>query len=323
MAPPRPSPRALLACALTLLAACSSGAVAQVRAPTPQVTDPVSACPSVPPETGTPVLRTSSGGCTDVVAVLSRCAQRFDPVLTFLGANGRRYLGGRFALPVRALPSDAELVGRAGDARIYREPGLGGRLFVTDAGGTSRWLALPGPGRLAPATLSVIGDSIALGSATALVDALPEWSTSIDAEIGRASDAGVPIAAAVASTEPAPTAVVVELGTNDENLTTFVTSARSILRSLRGEPLVVWIAPHAPFTVTPDIRAAIARLLAATGNGVVADWDAAVPPDALSADGVHLLPDRVDVFADFVARDIRAWRMAVAGSGATVCAPSS
>ena len=286
------------------------------------MTASATSCPAQAPETGTPLIRTGSDGCTDVAATLSRCAPRLDPLLTFSGVNGRRYLGGRFAVPVRALPSDAPLVGRAGDLEVYREPGLGGRLYVADAEGISRWLALPGQRRVAPVSLSVIGDSISLGSATAIVDALPEWSTSIDAEVGRGTESGVPIAASVAASEPGPTAVVVELGTNDENLDTFVTSARSILRSLRGEPLVVWIAPHAPFPITPDVRAAISHLIGRTSNGVVEDWDAAVPLDALSSDGVHLLPDRVEVFADFVARELRAWRMAVAGSGATSCAPS-
>jgi hypothetical protein len=85
----------------------------------------------------------------------------------------------------------------------------------------------------------------------------------------------------------------------------------------------VWISPHAPFEVTTEVRAVIDRLVARTSNAVVADWDAAVPPDALSTDDVHLLPDRVDVFADFVARDLRTWRMAVTGSGATACAPTA
>jgi hypothetical protein len=324
VAPIRPSLRALravLAAGLLALGACSRGAEATPGAPSPAVTDSASACAGVPPEAGTPLIRTGSDGCTDLAAVLSRCAPRLAPVLTFLGPHGRRYLGGRFAAAVRDLPPDAVSLGRAGDLEVYREPGVGGRVFVADASGVSRWLELPGPGRIAPATVSLIGDSIALGSAQEIVDALPEWSTSIDAEIGRPTDAGVPLAAAVASASPS--AVVVELGTNDENPDTFAASARTILRSLRDEPLVVWISPHAPFEVMTEVRAAIGRLVARTPNAVVADWDAAVPPDALSSDDVHLLPDRVDVFADFVARDLRTWRMAVTGQGATACAPAA
>jgi hypothetical protein len=322
VAPTSPSPRALrgvLAAGLLVLSACSRDATATTAVPSPAVTDSASACAGVPPETGTPLVRTGSDGCTDLAAVLSRCAPRLAPVLTFLGSQDRRYLGGRFAVAVRDIPPDATSLGRAGDLEVYREPGLRGRVFVAGASGISRWLELPGPGRVAPATVSVIGDSIALGSAQEIVDALPEWSTTIDAEIGRPTDAGVPIAATVATASPS--AVVVELGTNDENADTFVASARTILRSLKDEPLVVWISPHAPFEVTTEVRAAIDRLVAHTSNAVVADWDAAVPPDALSSDDVHLLPDRVDVFADFVARDLRTWRMAVTGSGATACAP--
>ena len=323
MAPARPSPRALLAFALLVFAACSRGAVADVRAPGPTATEPASGCPSPTAAGRTPLIRSGSNGCAEAAAVLSRCARRLDPVITFLGPNGRRYLGGRFATPVRALPSGAAFVGRAGDLEVYRQPGLGGRVFVVAAEGITRWLELPGPGRLSAASVSVIGDSIALGSAEEIVDALPEWTTSIDAEIGRASEAGVPVAAAIAGPGSSPSAVVVELGTNDENLARFVTSARTILRPLREIPLVVWVAPHAPFETTAGVRAAIDRLVASTPNAVVADWDAAVPPDALAEDDVHLLPDRVDVFADFIARDLRAWRMAVTGSGATACAPTA
>jgi hypothetical protein len=84
----------------------------------------------------------------------------------------------------------------------------------------------------------------------------------------------------------------------------------------------VWVAPHAPFEVTDDVRRTIARLVAQTSNGVVADWSAVVPEDALASDGVHLLPDRVEVFSDFVSSYLRAWRMAVSGRGATACAPA-
>jgi hypothetical protein len=324
VAPTSPSSRALgavLAAGLFVLSACSRGADAAPAVPSAAETDSATACAGVPPETGTPLIRTGSDGCTDLAAVLSRCAPRLAPVLTFVGTHDRRYVGGRFAVAVRSLPGEAAYLGRAGDLEIYREPGLGGRVFVADASGTSRWLELPGPGRVTPATASVIGDSIALGSAQEIVSTLPEWSTSIDAEIGRATDAGIPLASVVASTSPS--AVVVELGTNDQNPEAFIASARTILRSLNDEPLVVWISPHAPFEVTTEVRAAIDRLVARTSNAVVADWDAAVPPDALSTDDVHLLPDRVDVFADFVARDLRTWRMAVTGSGATACAPTA
>ena len=305
------------------LAACSGGPAVEAPAPVPSVTDAASACASPAAEGGTPLLRAGSDGCTEVAAVLSRCARRFDPVLTFLGSRGRRYLGGRFAMPIRSLPSDAAFLGGAGDLEVYRQPGLDGRVFVADTGGLSRWLELPGPVRVTPASVSVLGDSIALGAEPAIVEALPEWSTTIDAEIGRGSEAGVPIAAAIAASGADPSVVVVELGTNDEDLATFATSARGILRSFEDEPLVLWVAPHAPTDVTAEVRSAIDRLVASTPNGVVADWSAAVPPDALAEDGVHLLPDRADVFAEFLARDLRAWRMAVAGSGATSCAPEA
>ncbi|HYG71473.1 MAG TPA: hypothetical protein VEC15_04200, partial [Actinomycetota bacterium] len=304
-----------------LLVSCSSPPQdTQVSQPIGAVTDAAGACAAPAAGVGSPLFRADPAGCTDVAAVLYECAPRLDPVLSFPGPDRRVFVGGRFAARVGAVPPTAAYVGEVDGFAVHREPGGAGRVFVEDASGVTRWLPLPeaaGSG----ASAYLLGDSIALGAADTIVDALPGWSTTIDAVIGRtAYDA---TAAVDATALPALSAVVVELGTNDVDPSAFAAGARRILRSVAAEPLVVWVAPHTPFEVTADVRRSIQRLIARTSNGVVADWSAAVPPDALAADGVHLLPERTDAFADFVSSYLRAWRMAVTGRGATACAATA
>lgn len=278
-------------------------------------------CPPAAPVVGadaefTSVLATGEG-CPRTEAMLVRCAPRLDPVLT-LGASPRRdFLGGRFAVAVRAVPDGVPLLGDASGGQIYLEPGDHGRLFVVQDGETKRWLELPAHGPAAPSQAFVLGDSIALGSAEDITTSLPAWSTTIDAVVGRPTTAGVPIASSIDLRSSS--AVVVELGTNDHDASAFARSAREILGSLDHEALVVWVAPHAPSETTDEVRREIGRLVGRTANAVVADWSAAVPPGALSSDGVHLLPERTDLFADFLAPYLRDWRLAAEGMGATGC----
>ena len=268
---------------------------------------------------GSVLVRDGASGCPDAAAVLHGCARRLDPVLTFLGPEERVFLGGRFALTVPR-SATAAYVGAVDGLAVYREAGVDGRLFVDDGARAARWLALPDAPEV-EANAFVLGDSIALGAADRLTASLPSWTTTIDAEIGRTAEEGVPVVAAL---DPASAgAIVVELGTNDVDASSFASGARAILRAVATEPLVVWVAPHAPAEVTEEVRRVIHRLVARTPNGVVADWSAAVPPDALATDGVHLLPDRVDEFASFVAGYLRSWRMAVEGRGATSCATTA
>ena len=258
-------------------------------------------------------------GCPQTAAVVVRCAPRLDPVVSLAGSPSREFLGGRFAVAARRLPTTAVLLGATAGGEVYLETGLNGRLFDVRDGVTSRWLELPERDPAAPNEAFVLGDSIALGSARDITASLPAWSTTIDAVVGRPTTAGVPIASTI---DMPPGAVVVELGTNDGDAAAFAQSAREILRTLEGEQLIVWVAPHAPSEVTAVVRREIGRLVGQTTNAVVADWSAAVPPDALSSDGVHLLPENTSLFADFLTPYLRDWRMAVDGRGATSCLAS-
>ena len=312
---------ALLGSACTL-ANASAGSSGPSATPTPEA-GPSCAPPAT--EEDAIAIRDEFGGCPVTRAFYERCSIHLDPVIVVLGPPERRFIGGRFAVAVDAIPQDAMPVGVApGLEGIWRlglflEPGSRGRLFVVAGDTVTRWLALPATAPAEMPRAFVLGDSIALGSAPEIVSALPAWTTSIDAVVGRPSADGVAIADAIS--RPRPTAVVVELGTNDRDRAFFARNARAILASLRREPLVVWVAPHAPSEVTARIRRTITRLTAETPNTVVADWDAVVPPGALSSDGVHLLSERVGLFADFLAPYLRSWRLAADGAGPAGCLP--
>jgi hypothetical protein len=321
VARPLPSRTSVAAAALAiLLAACSAADGARSPAPAPTAAERASAAPCDAGESlgGSPLLRWTRAGCAIEVGRSYRCQPRFDPLLELDGATPRRFLGGRFAQRVPSLPDDARYLGGGDGRSLYSASGV---LFSIEGGEVHRWLALPTAPPAAPPTVSVLGDSIALGSADAIAADLRSWATTIDAVVGRASVEGVPIAPTLALSHP--TAVVVELGTNDQDAVAFARNAREILRSLARVPFVVWVLPHAPFSATPLVRREIDRAVGRAANAVTIDWDAAVPEDALSSDGVHLLPDRVGVFADFLARPLRAWRLAATGRGAASCATAA
>jgi hypothetical protein len=313
---------ALLTLALLGSACTFANASAGSTTPTPTPAASTSCAPPAADEGAIPI-RDEFGGCPVTRAFYERCSIHLDPVIAVLGPPERRFIGGRFAVAVDAIPQDATSIGVApgleGTWRLglFLEPGTNGRLFVVAGDTVSRWLELPATAPAEMPRAFVLGDSIALGSAPEIVSSLPAWTTTIDAVVGRPSADGVAIAGAIS--RPRPSAVVVELGTNDRDRGLFARNARAILGSLRREPLVVWVAPRAPSEVTAKIRRTVARLATETSNTVVADWDAYVPASALSSDGVHLLPEHVGLFADFLAPYLRAWRLAVDGAGPAGC----
>jgi hypothetical protein len=153
----------------------------------------------------------------------------------------------------------------------------------------------------------VIGDSIAAGADPWLKASLPGWIVTVDAEIGRASASGVAIAGAVAEASPAPNVVVVELGTNDADPAAFRTNADAILASLEDVGLVIWQTTHGPMAHVPAVNAQIRRVVRRYPNTTLADWNAFVPVEDLSSDGVHPLGDHEDDMAKLVAPLLQTW----------------
>jgi hypothetical protein len=235
-----------------------------------------------------------------------------EPLVVF-GAgttDERRFLGGAFAVPVPALPPEAEVVGVGDGAQLVTVPDEPRRLYTVRGSTTWRWLALPDAASLAgraPAAF-LLGDSLLDGGAPSLMASLPEWTLDVDALNGRGSATGAAIAGSRIADDQA---VVVELGTNDRDPDVFEANAERILTSFRDVPLVIWQNVEGPPDVVPadEINAAIEVLAGRRPNVAIADWDAAVPEEYLS-DGVHPNPEHQDAMATLVAPMLRSWRTA-------------
>jgi hypothetical protein len=267
-------------------------------------------------------LRKADGTCVPAGdAVVYRCDPASDPVAVLdLEGQRTRYLGGAYAVPLAELPADAVRLGVSSAGRIYEVPTVPPTLVVEDEDGFARWLTLPEPafvGR-SPSAM-VIGDSIADGASSTISELLPGWDLTMDAEIGRASYQG---AAAAEALIPLPDVVVVELGVNDTSVDAFTANAERATDAVRDADLVVWVTAHGPEPVTDQVNDAIVATMGALPNGAVADWDRAVPPEALSSDGVHLLDGSGAVFAEFLTSTMEVWRQAAEGHGPDRCGGS-
>jgi hypothetical protein len=250
-----------------------------------------------------------------------------------------RYVGGPFAVPLAALPLNAQMLGRDAEIRVYGDPHDPRWLFVKRGATIERWLALPGrqvpaptvtasigpswtyapisPASYAPGaapSVFFIGDSIAHGATYALQAALPGWITGFDAVVGRSSYAGIAVAAAQGEASPGPDVVVVELGTNDADPVAFAQNATAILDSLKDVPLVIWQTTHGPMSRVPEINAEIQQIVPSFPNTVIADWDMFVPPEDLSTDGVHPLAQHEDDMARLLVPILQEWVDAASGS---------
>ena len=262
--------------------------------------------------------RTVDGRCVRPVTALGvRCGTGSTPLVVRRLGGGRSvlYLGGRFAVPVRTVPPDGVTIGVTASERLLLS---GGQLYVEASGSLSRWLALSRstPTSTGAPDAAMIGDSILDGARDVLPAALPRWRITLDAEIGRPSSGGPALVPPIVAR--APDVVVIELGTNDEDPVVFRANTEAMLSALADVPLVLWLVPHAPSMQIAAVGRELREAVSAYPNTVAADWDAFVPEDAL-LDGVHLLPERQDVFTGFLASYLSEWLAVVRGRGPARC----
>jgi hypothetical protein len=291
----------------------SSGAVAsspECRAI--QVEDPVAT---------TVTFRTALGACVPPGHLLAyHCGPHRDPVAT-LGIRSdspRTYIGGRYSVPVHELPFEARLVGVANGTRVFAVHDDPRWLWVQEEETLSRWLALAEDVRSTPPDAFLIGDSILLGAQAQMTAMLPGWTLAFDAKVGRGSLGALPVVAAQAALPH--DVVVVQLGTNDADPLAFRSNVQSMVDALAGVRIIVLVNIHSPSEAAEEVNRAIRRVAASVPNAVVADWDAGVPPHAVSTDGVHLKPDRLGAFANFLAPVLLGWHASARGNGARHCA---
>jgi hypothetical protein len=295
--------------------------LAPTPAPSPGPPQPAADCRTIALRDPTAVveqLRVDGRCVAPSTAVVYRCDPAYDPIALVQegDAEPHRFLGGTFAVPVEALPPQAHAIGVAGAGRLYVDPADPRWLWVQADGTITRWLSLPKTRLPSSPSIQLIGDSILDGAATEVTQRLAGWKVTIDAMVGRSSYEGVPIAQALS---PVPDVVVVELGVNDHDLAAFTANATAILDAVRTARFVVWVAPHAPDTVTDEIDRAVTHEMATVPNGSVADWNTAIPLDQLTTDGVHLLDPTGKAFADFLTPPLQTWRQAVDGQGPDRC----
>jgi lysophospholipase L1-like esterase len=239
-----------------------------------------------------------------------------------------RYLGGRFAVPVPEPPAPAELIGATGDMEVFADPADARWLWVRRDGTTARWLALPDRAPEDPPDVYFIGDSITDGASMFFPSALPGWVTGFDAVPGRGSVSGVTPAATQAAL--GHDAVVVELGTNDQDLQGFRANAEAILTSLTEVPLVLWQTVKGPSDVVlqQDVNRVIRDLARTYPNVSIVDWAARVKDDELSSDGVHPSTEHPDLMVTLVAPQLEEWLTAarqppsIERCGTSIVAPS-
>ena len=308
--------------------AAASGTVTPALTPGPSglaEVIPTSACDAVG-DAGAAVtietLRRIDRSCVEPHdAVIVRCDPELDP-LAVVGAGSddeRMFLGGAYAVPVDELPARTSAIGFGPTGRYYRSTDDDRLLYVRSGARTERWLALPRQRLVSePPTALLVGDSILDGSSTQLTDALEGWTLTIDAVVGRSSSGGISVVEGATVT---PDVVVAELGTNDHDPAIFRANAERIVAApaVAEADLIVWLTARNPNEATPGVNREIVALMSLMPNATVADWDRAVPPDALNGDGVHLAPGNEAVFSDFLAPVLETWRDAVHHRGPASC----
>lgn len=289
---------------------------------------------------------TTDGSCLPGdVMVLYRCSPTAVPVLRVSSVAGpAQFLGGPFAVPVGTLPANVRLAGESDDAEVLiadppsrssspvaspsegpsledsPEPRTEPLVYVRRGGVTERWLRLDGRRSLHdPPIVWLIGDSILAGGRDAVEAGLPEWSVTLDAEVGRPSSSGVAPAtdAAVQDAD----VVVMELGTNDSSTDAFRHYLVETLDVLRTTPFVIWQTAKGPAegTSIAAVNETIREVVPTYPNVAIADWEVFVPEDALQEDGIHPDEGLEHLESELLLPLLTEWRAALSNEGATSC----
>ncbi|HXJ62724.1 MAG TPA: hypothetical protein VNN79_03120 [Actinomycetota bacterium] len=292
------------------------------RSVVPSLSTVPTPCPS-PSKSGSGIevdyFDSPGGGCIAADQLRQfRCGDTVDPVIE---AGGVRFLGGRFAMLAPGLPGGVGLIGHGAGEDLFIQPGDRPTLYVrTDDGRIFRWLLVL-DGTADPHALFV-GDSITVGSRAAIVRALPGWTASFHAEVGRNTDQGIEAARTVHDIGSLD-AVVVELGTNESTPDGFPDRIAQMLSIVRDARLVVWVTVHRDdLSFVDELNTDIDAGLEGLPNGAVADWASVVRPEDLVSDGVHPDDQGKQLMGSLLADVLTRWHDAATGFGATACASS-
>lgn len=146
---------------------------------------------------------------------------------------------------------------------------------------------------LPPSAVSVIGDSLNLGSEPALQEALPGWTFHADDVVGRSTATGLGRLRAAGSS--LAQYVVVSLGTNDPSsaVDAFRSGVAEALRIAGPNRCVVWATIHRDGNSYAAFNEVLRSAAARNRNVRLVEWASMIDkhPDWLAFDGIHGNPD--------------------------------
>ncbi|MGE3961506.1 MAG: acyltransferase family protein [Dehalococcoidia bacterium] len=151
------------------------------------------------------------------------------------------------------------------------------------------------------ASVTVIGDSVALGALGALQAALP--GAVIDAEVGRQFWTATEVISALEAQGALGDVVVLSLGANG----TFTDGQFGELMAALGDRTVLFVNVTVPRRWEGEVNGSLERQAASHGFGII-DWHSASTGvgDYFGADGVHLTPSGGTAFASLIAQAVQA-----------------
>jgi hypothetical protein len=259
-----------------------------------------------------------AGECVDPGTLVAyRCTEAASgPAVPVIRADGRRYLGGPYAVRIGALPASAQRAGVDGVLAVYTSARQPGMLWTKRGHRVDRWLLLPdGGGKRA----GFIGDSVMLGARSDIESTLrPPWQVSVDAKVSRPTPDGL----AIIHADPSAYAdvAVIPLGTNDGGIPdVYEQHVAEIADALGKSGLLMWLTTAEVRSYYADDNDVVRQVLGEHPNAMVADWNRVYPRDDVSSDGLHLGPTAAAAMGHLVASLVNPWRQAVAGKGPDAC----
>src|SRR5260221_8661518 len=137
--------------------------------------------------------------------------------------------------------------------------------------------------------ISMVGDSLNLGTEPPLREALPRWTFHTDDVVGRASETGVGVLRAAASSL-APY-VVISLGTNDPSsaVDAFRSDVAEALRITGPNRCVVWATIQRDGSAYDAFNNVLRAAATRNRNVRLVEWAAMIDkhPEWLASDGIH------------------------------------
>jgi len=151
------------------------------------------------------------------------------------------------------------------------------------------------------ASVTIIGDSVALGALSALQAELP--GAVVDAEVGRQFWTAAEVIARLDAQGALGDVVVLTLGANG----TFTTTQFEELMTALGNRTVLLVTVTVPRRWETEVNSALVAQASARGLGII-DWHSvsAGVPEYFGADGVHLTADGRAAYAALIAQAVRA-----------------